>query len=50
VIEHVWDYDFEGGRNLIETYINRLRGKLERAGAEDPFVTVRGARGYRFEY
>jgi DNA-binding response OmpR family regulator len=50
VIEHVWNYDFDGGRNLVETYINRLRGKLARAGAEDPFVTVRGARGYRFGY
>ena len=50
VIEHVWDYDFEGGRNLIETYVNRLRSKLTRAGADDPFVTVRGSRGYWFEY
>jgi DNA-binding response OmpR family regulator len=50
VIEHVWDYDFEGGRNLVETYVNRLRGKLAAAGAGDPFATVRGARGYRFEY
>ena len=49
VIEHVWDYDFEGGHNLIETYVNRLRVKLARVGAGDPFVTVRGARGYRFE-
>jgi DNA-binding response OmpR family regulator len=50
IIEHVWDYDFEGGRNLIETYVNRLRSKLARAGAGDPFVTVRGSGGYRFEY
>jgi DNA-binding response OmpR family regulator len=50
IIEHVWDYDFEGGRNLVETYINRLRGKVTRAGARDPFVTVRGSGGYRFEY
>jgi DNA-binding response OmpR family regulator len=50
IIEHVWDYDFEGGRNLIETYINRLRGKMTSAGAKDPFVTVRGSGGYRFEY
>jgi DNA-binding response OmpR family regulator len=50
IIEHVWDYDFEGGRNLIETYINRLRGKVTGAGAIDPFVTVRGSGGYRFEY
>jgi DNA-binding response OmpR family regulator len=47
VLEHVWDYDFEGGRNLIEVYIGRLRGKLIQAGVGDPFVTVRGA-GYRY--
>lgn len=48
ILEHVWDYDFDGGRNLIETYVNRLRSKLTTAGAGDPFVTVRGSRGYRF--
>jgi len=48
VINHVWNYDFEGGRNLIEVYIGRLRHKLTGAGAADPFVTVRGA-GYRFD-
>lgn len=48
IIEHVWDYDFEGGRNLIEVYMNRLRRKLTRHGIKDPFVTFRGA-GYRFE-
>jgi DNA-binding response OmpR family regulator len=47
VLEHVWDYEFEGGRNLIEVYIGRLRSKLIQAGAGDPFVTVRGS-GYRY--
>jgi two-component system OmpR family response regulator len=47
ILEHAWDYDFEGGRNLIEVYIGRLRKKLVDAGAGDPFVTVRGS-GYRF--
>jgi DNA-binding response OmpR family regulator len=47
ILEHVWDYDFDGGRNLIEVYIGRLRSKLLKAGAGDPFVTVRGA-GYRY--
>ena len=50
VIGHVWDYNFDGGRNLVETYINRLRRKLAAAGAGEPFETVRGAGGYRFEY
>jgi two-component system OmpR family response regulator len=48
IIEHVWDYDFEGGHNLIEVYMGRLRRKLIAAGAGDPFVTVRGS-GYRLE-
>lgn len=48
IIEHIWSYDFEGGKNLIEVYVNRLRTKLSAAGASDPLVTVRGA-GYRFE-
>jgi DNA-binding response OmpR family regulator len=48
VIEHVWNFDFEGGRNLIEVYIGRLRKKIVEAGASDPFATLRGA-GYRFE-
>ncbi|HEV2035608.1 MAG TPA: response regulator transcription factor [Candidatus Dormibacteraeota bacterium] len=47
ILEHAWDYDFEGGRNLIEVYIGRLRKKLVDAGAGDPFVTVRGS-GYRY--
>jgi DNA-binding response OmpR family regulator len=47
IIEHVWDYGFQGGRNLVEVYVNRLRGKLIGAGAGDPFVTLRGS-GYRY--
>ena len=48
IIEHVWDYDFDGGHNLVEVYMGRLRRKLTEAGAPDPFVTIRGA-GYRLE-
>jgi DNA-binding response OmpR family regulator len=47
ILEHAWDYDFDGGRNLIEVYIGRLRKKLIEAGGGDPFLTVRGS-GYRF--
>jgi DNA-binding response OmpR family regulator len=48
VLEHAWDYDYDGGRNLVEVYMARLRRKLGDAGAGDPFVTVRGS-GYRLE-
>ena len=47
ILEHAWDYDFDGGRNLIEVYVGRLRKKLIEAGGTDPFVTIRGS-GYRF--
>lgn len=43
--EHLWDADWEGETNVIEVHINRLRGKIERAGAGTPITTVRG-RGY----
>ncbi len=48
ILEHVWNYDFEGGRNLIEVYIGRLRRKFVAAGIQDPIATVRGL-GYRLE-
>ena len=47
ILEHAWDYDFDGGRNLIEVYVGRLRKKLIDAGSHDPFVTIRGS-GYRY--
>src|ERR1051326_3480538 len=28
ILEHVWDYDFEGGGNLVEVYVGNLRRKL----------------------
>jgi len=43
--EHLWDADWEGETNVIEVHINRLRGKLEKAGAGSPIQTIRG-RGY----
>jgi two-component system OmpR family response regulator len=48
ILQNVWDWDLEDGRNLVEVYIGRLRRKLAEAGAEDPFATLRGA-GYRFD-
>jgi len=42
ILDHVWDYDFEGDPNIVEVYIRRLRTKLG-AGT---ITTLRGA-GYR---
>ncbi|MEV0849169.1 response regulator transcription factor [Streptomyces sp. NPDC049954] len=44
ILEHVWDFAYEGDPNIVEVYVSTLRRKL---GA-DLIRTVRGA-GYRLE-
>jgi two-component system, OmpR family, response regulator len=46
ILEHVWDYDFDGDSNIVEVYVLHLRGKLDRPFGRDTIQTVRGA-GYR---
>jgi two-component system OmpR family response regulator len=46
ILEHVWDYDFEGDPNIVEVYIGHLRNKLDRPYGRDSIQTVRGS-GYR---
>jgi len=46
ILEHVWDYDFEGDPNIVEVYMGHLRNKLDRPFGRAAFETVRGA-GYR---
>jgi DNA-binding response OmpR family regulator len=44
ILEHVWDFAYDGDPNIVEVYVSTLRRKL---GA--PLIrTVRGA-GYRLE-
>jgi two-component system, OmpR family, response regulator len=46
ILEHVWDYDFEGDSNIVEVYVWHLRNKLDRPFGRDTIQTIRGA-GYR---
>ena len=46
IIDHVWDYAFEGDPNIVEVYIAHLRNKLDRPFGRATLETVRGA-GYR---
>jgi two-component system, OmpR family, response regulator len=46
ILEHVWDYDFEGDPNIVEVYIRHLRNKLDRPFERNAIQTLRGA-GYR---
>jgi DNA-binding response OmpR family regulator len=46
ILDHVWDYGFEGDQNIVEVYVGHLRGKLDRPFGRASLETVRGA-GYR---
>src|SRR5262249_38695714 len=46
LIEHVWDFAYDGGSNVVDVYVRYLRGKVDRPFDRDTIRTVRGA-GYR---
>ena len=46
LIEHVWDFAYEGDSNVVDVYIRYLRNKVDRPFGRDQIETVRGA-GYR---
>ncbi len=44
LIEHVWDYAYQGDSNVVDVYVGRLRTKLERAvGPGASLETVEGS-------
>jgi len=43
--QHVWNYDYEGGSNIIDVYIRYLRKKIDTESETKLIHTVRGA-GY----
>jgi DNA-binding response OmpR family regulator len=46
ILDHVWDYDFEGDPNIVEVYVRHLRNKLDRPFGRGAIETLRGT-GYR---
>ena len=46
LLEHAWDFAYEGGSNIVDVYIRYLRGKIDRPFHRHSLETVRGA-GYR---
>jgi two-component system OmpR family response regulator len=32
ILDNVWNYDFGGDANVVETYVSYLRRKLDRCG------------------
>ena len=47
LIEHVWDFAYEGDSNVVDVYVRYLRNKIDRPFKRDSIETVRGS-GYRF--
>ena len=40
--QHIWNYDYEGGSNIVDVYIRTLRKKLAVEGEDSVIETVRG--------
>lgn len=46
ILEHVWDFAFEGVSNVVDQYVAYLRRKIDRPFDRQDLQTIRGA-GYR---
>lgn len=46
ILDHVWDYDFDGDQNIVEVYVRHLRRKIDEPFGRESIQTLRGA-GYR---
>jgi two-component system OmpR family response regulator len=48
IMEHAWDFAFEGDWNILEVYVRYLRQKIDRPFGRSSIETVRGV-GYRLK-
>ena len=46
ILDHVWDYAYDGTSNVVDVYVRYLRKRLADAGAPELIETLRGV-GYR---
>lgn len=46
LLEHVWDFAFDGDPNIVDVYVGYLRHKVDRPFGRSSLETVRGV-GYR---
>ena len=47
-IDHLWDFAYDGGSNVVDVYVRYLRDKVDRPFGRDTIQTVRGV-GYRLD-
>jgi len=48
IIDHVWDFAFDGDPNIVEVYLRQLRMRIDEPFGRAALQTVRGA-GYRLD-
>jgi DNA-binding response OmpR family regulator len=48
ILEHVWDYAFDGGPNIVEVYVGYLRKKIDAPFGRNSLQTIRLV-GYRLD-
>jgi two-component system OmpR family response regulator len=46
LIEHVWDFGYDGDSNVVDVYVRYLRDKIDRPFGRSTIETIRGS-GYR---
>ncbi len=48
ILEHVWDFAFDGDPNIVEVYVGQLRRRVDEPFGRSSLRTVRGV-GYRLD-
>lgn len=48
ILDHVWQYDFDGNDNVLDVYISYLRRKIDKGYAQPLIHTLRGV-GFKME-
>lgn len=48
LLEHVWDYNYDGFSNIVETYVKYLRKKLKTSSDDKELIHTRRGSGYMF--
>jgi two-component system OmpR family response regulator len=46
ILDHVWDFAYDGTSNVVDVYMRYLRAKVDRPFGVETIETVRGV-GYR---
>jgi two-component system OmpR family response regulator len=49
ILDHVWDFAYDGTSNVVDVYVRYLRNKIDRPFARETIETIRG-QGYRLRH